>query len=185
MRQPTLCTMSHDRKQIKEQRLAAYEGAVKEYQAPLLRYASRIVCDTNAAQDIVQNAFIKLFKKWEEELEPSPKLSSWLYRVTHNCAVDYLRKETRHKTLHSLFGEEVEHLVQPDLGEAFRISEEAARAVKALHALSIREQQLVILKVYEGKSYREISEISELSASNVGYILHHAMKKMAKELKTT
>ena len=79
------------------------------------------------------------FKKWKEELEPSPKLSSWLYRVTHNCAVDYLRKETRHRNLHSNFAEEKEHFVLPNRGEAFRVSEEAARAVKALHTLSIRD----------------------------------------------
>ena len=41
----------------------------------------------------------------------------------------------------------------------------------------------MILKVYEEKSYREISEITELTEGNVGYILHHAMKKLAKMLK--
>ena len=175
--------MSESKKQSKQQRVDAFEAVAKEYQAPLLRYASRLLCDTNIAQDMVQNAFIKLFKKWTEELVPSPKLSSWLYRVTHNCAVDYMRKETRHKNLHNLFSEEKENTVQPNRGEAFRISDEAARAVKALHTLSLRDQQLVILKIYEGKSYKEISEITELTVSNVGYILHHAMKRMAKELK--
>ncbi len=176
--------MAEKEKLTKEQRKAAFEALMLEYQAPLLRYASRLLCNSHVAQDIVQNAFIKLFKKWTDELVPSPKLSSWLYRVTHNCAVDYLRKETRHKNLHSLFAEEIDPTVKPNRGEAFRISEEAAQAVNALHTLSTREQQLVILKIYEGKSYKEISEITELSVSNVGYILHHAMKKMAKELKS-
>ena len=49
----------------------------------------------------------------------------------------------------------------------------------ALKKLSLREQQLVILKVFEQKSYREISEITGLTESNVGYILHHAMKQLA------
>jgi DNA-directed RNA polymerase specialized sigma24 family protein len=44
---------------------------------------------------------------------------------------------------------------------------------------------MVILKVYEEKSYKEISEITGLSVSNVGYILHFAMKKLAEELKKT
>lgn len=175
--------MDTGRKQSREEQVASYEALVKAYQAPLLRYASRILCDLSAAQDVVQNAFIKLFKSWKEELEPSPKLLSWMYRVTHNCAVDYLRKESRRKNLHTRVSEEEEAIILPDRGEAFRISEEAAQAVKALHNLSLREQQLVILKIYEGKSYREISEIAELTVSNVGYILHYAMKKMADELK--
>ena len=45
--------------------------------------------------------------------------------------------------------------------------------------MSERERQLVILKVYEEKSYNEISEITGLTSSNVGYILHHAMKTLA------
>ena len=51
--------------------------------------------------------------------------------------------------------------------------------------MSLREQQLVILKVYEEMSYKEISEITDLTVSNVGYILHHAMRKMADALKKT
>ena len=62
------------------------------------------------------------------------------------------------------------------------LSDAAERAAAALRILSEREQQLVILKVYEGKSYREISEITGLSVTNVGYILHQAMKKLAQEL---
>ena len=61
--------------------------------------------------------------------------------------------------------------------------EQARRVEIALRTLSAREQQLVILKVYEEKTYKEISEITGLSAGNVGYILHHAMKKMSQVLK--
>ena len=43
--------------------------------------------------------------------------------------------------------------------------------------------QFTKLKVYEEKSYKEIGEITGLSTGNVGYILHHAMKKLAKELR--
>lgn len=138
--------------------------------------------DADAAQDVVQDTFVKLFKNWKDELSPSPQLSSWLYRVTHNRAVDYLRKESRRRLLHVHHAEQHRSFVPPDRGAAFRISESAEKAAGVLRLLSHREQQLVILKVYEEKSYREISDISGLTVSNVGYILHHAMKKMAAEL---
>jgi RNA polymerase sigma-70 factor (ECF subfamily) len=149
----------------------------------LLRYASTIVRDQDAAQDIIQNTFLRLFRRWKEELKPSPKVSSWLYRVAHNCAVDYLRKESRRRDLHIRQAKEQPDAIPPNRGDAFRISEGAEKAVEALGRLSLREQQLVVLKVYEEKSYREISEITGLTVSNVGYILHHAMKKMAAALK--
>jgi RNA polymerase sigma factor (sigma-70 family) len=169
-------------KQDRCQHLAAFEAAVQEYQAALLRYAARIVYDPDAAQDVVQNAFIRLFNKWKDPLDPSPQLSSWLYRVTHNCAVDYLRRETRRRELHRKQADEKPGFAAPDRGLGLKISERAEDAARALHTLSLREQQLVVLKVYEEKTYKEISEITGLSVGNVGYILHHAMKNMAAEL---
>ena len=90
-----------------------------------------------------------------------------------------MRKESRRRLLHLRQGEDAEDFVMPNRGKGFRISEGAERATVALASLPLREQQLVILKIYEEKSYKEISEITGLTVSNVGYILHHAMKKMA------
>ena len=166
-------------------KLAAFDAIVSEYEGMLLRYVIRIVRSHDAAQDIVQDSFIKLFKNWDGELRPSPEISSWLYRVAHNCAVDHLRKETRRNLLHNRQAEEREEYIQPNRGEAFRLNDASEKAAAALHKLSLRDQQLVILKIYEEKSYREISEITGLSVGNVGYILHFAMKKLAEELKKT
>ena len=170
-------------KEIRDERLAAFDGAVSEYEVGLLRYATRILRNQDAAQDVVQEAFLRLFRAWKQSLAPCPQLSSWLYRVTHNCAVDYVRKESRRRLLHLKQAGERQEYALPDRGQAFRISEAAERASRMLTTLSLREQQLVILKVYEEKSYKEISAITGLTTSNVGYILHHAMKKMAAQLK--
>jgi RNA polymerase sigma-70 factor (ECF subfamily) len=174
--------MTKGRKQTKGERLGAFDAIVSAYEDGLLRYASRIMADPDAAQDVVQNTFIRLFRKWRDPLVPSPALSSWLYRVAHNCAVDLVRRKSRRDALHRKQAAERPAAAPPDRGRAFRVSDAAARAAEALHVLSLRERQLVLLKVYEEKSYREISEITGLSTGNVGYILHHAMKKLAAEL---
>ena len=170
-------------KQLIAEKRAAFEGVVSEYEGRLLRYAARILWDYGAAQDTVQDTFIKLFRSWKEELTPSPNLSSWLYRVTHNGAVDLLRKRQRRRLLHSKEAEMSGHFVAPNRGDGFRGSAASDSAGAALKMLSLREQQLVVLKIYEEKSYKEISQITGITVSNVGYILHHAMKKMAEELK--
>ena len=175
--------MVKNRKQLKAKRISAFEEIVSKYEAGLLRYAVRIVNNHDTAQDIVQEAFIKLLKHWKGDFEPSPELSSWLYRVTHNCAVDFLRKETRHHALHRRQSSEKPDFAPPDRGEGFNANPCAEKASRALGVLNMRERQLVILKVYEEKSYREMSKITGLSVSNIGYILHHAMRKMAEELK--
>lgn len=161
----------------------AFERVVNEYESALLRYATRLLRNPDAAQDVVQETFIRLYRKWKDELAPSPQVSSWLYRVAHNCAVDYLRKITRRQALHQRHAKEQPLCVAPNRGQEFRISEAATRAAAALEVLGEREKQLVILKVYEEQSYREIADICDLTVSNVGYILHHAMRKLAQELK--
>lgn len=175
--------MGRKPKQLKADKREAFESLVREYEKPLLRYAVRLLRDHDAAQDVVQNAFIRLLNHWKDEWVPSPQLSSWLYRVAHNCAVDYIRKESRRHSLHEEQSKEIPDSVGPNLGAEFRISDEAAIAADALALLPPRDRQLVILKVYEEKSYKEISAITGLTVTNVGYILHHAMKTLATELK--
>ena len=177
--------MRADGEQTNAEKLAAFERVVSEYESILLRYVSRIVSRHDAAQDIVQDTFIKLLEKWKDHMVSSPELSSWLYRVAHNGAVDHLRKESRRHLLHDRQARECEDFVPPNRGEGFRINEAAEKADAALRKLSLKEQQLVILKIYEEKSYKEISDITGLTVSNVGYILHFALKKLASELKKT
>ena len=166
-----------------DERDRQFEAIVVQYERALLRYVGRILNESLAAQDVVQNTFIKLFKGWNDELETSPQLSSWLYRVAHNCAVDYIRKESRRTILQRRRAEEDPNADGLASAQNPPVSDAAEMAGRLLRELSLKEQQVVVLKVYEEKSYREIAEITGLSDGNVGYILHHAMKKLAQKLK--
>jgi RNA polymerase sigma factor (sigma-70 family) len=174
--------MRETKRQSRAERNRAFEAVVLHYDAPLLRYVSRIVCDEALAQDIVQDSFLKLLRKWDGPMEISSRVSSWLYRVAHNRAVDTVRRQSRRRALHKRQAEEAPRCVSPNRGEGSDVSDRAVAAVGALQELSEREQQLVALKVFEEKSYKEIAQIAGLSAGNVGYILHHAMRKLAERL---
>jgi RNA polymerase sigma-70 factor (ECF subfamily) len=169
-------------KPTRAQRLVAFEAVVRHYESALLRYAARILNDPDGAQDVVQDSFIRLLHRWKGEMVPDGQMTNWLYRVVHNCAVDHVRKIARRSLLHRRAAAEQDQVADPDRGAGFRVSDRAARAAAALQTLDLRERQLVILKVYEEKSYKEISAITGLSTGNVGYILHHAMRKLAREL---
>lgn len=164
-------------------RLQAFERIVADRESALLRYVMRLINDRDAAQDVVQETFLRLHRNWQPEMDTPEAASNWLYRVAHNCAVDHVRKEVRRSRLHERHSAEQADWAPPDRGQGFRISEAAERAAAALQALNLRERQLVILKVYEQKSYREISAITDLTETNIGYILHHAMKKLARALR--
>ncbi len=161
----------------------AFSAVVDAYQGALLGYVARILAQRSAAEDVVQNVLVKCAAHWKSAMEPSTALAAWLYRVAHNEAVDANRRELRRWRLHR------SHAEDPALGQAESaadrtpISDRAATAEDALGVLSERERQLVALKVYEEKSYREIAEITGLSSGNVGFILHGAMRKLAVRLR--
>lgn len=160
----------------------AFNAVVDAYQGVLLRYAARMLTNRSAAEDVVQNTLIKCAAHWSGAMVPSDDLAAWLYRVAHNEALDQLRRERRRWTLHRRHADE-QHVVAEgvDVGKA-EPSDAAAAAADALSILSERERQLVTLKVYEEKSYKEIAQITGLSVGNVGFILHGAMKKLAGHL---
>lgn len=158
-------------------KLSAFQKLVDTYESALLRYVAKLTGNPSCAEDVVQNTFIKFIRKWEKGLEVSSEVASWLYRVAHNEAVDHVRSEARIRKLHAEHGGEC--LSRPESGAAPEVTERAESAAQALARLPERERQLVILKVYEEKSYKEIAEITGLSVSNVGFILHTAMKKLA------
>jgi RNA polymerase sigma-70 factor (ECF subfamily) len=164
------------------ERLEAFEAVVRHYEAPLLRYAARVLNDPDGAQDVVQDSFIRLLRRWKGDMVPDTRMANWLYRVVHNRAVDRVRRTARRSLLHRRAAAEQEQIIPPDRGAAFAVSDRALRAAAALQSLDLRERQLVVLRVYEEKSYREIGAITGLSTGNVGYILHHAMRKLARAL---
>ena len=73
---------------------------MNQYQATLLRYATRVLNNADAAQDVVQEAFIRLHGNWEKVQRRGVPIKGWLFRTTHNAAVDYIRKESRRRLLH-------------------------------------------------------------------------------------
>lgn len=153
---------------------------MSQHETALLRYAARLVNSPTAAQDVVQNVFIKLFSKWDGHSQPAATLKSWLFRVTHNESVDLIRRESRLKALHEKHAEE--RLAScPDGRNCPAPSHEDKKAtvLRRLKRLHPREQQVVLLRLEQGLSYKEIAAITGRSEGNIGNILHHAVQKLS------
>ena len=156
-------------------RAAEAEALVAAHQAPRLRYARRLVRDADAAEDAVQEAFLRFLPSAERGAAPE-KASAWLYRVTHNLCLDRIRKETRMIGIEAI---DPAAAPGPSPAEAAERAELKTRVDELLGALSENQRAVLVLKIQEGKSYREISEITGLSAGNVGFLIHRGLKKMA------
>lgn len=161
---------------------AELEGIVAEYQTPLIRYAARLVNDGDAARDVVQKTFLKLFDNWKNKGYPEiVKPKSWLYRVAHNLAVDHVRAESRRQDLHE------REATDPAFSAASaRHSESHARQQEVLRHLDVLtevEKQVLLLRLEEGLSYKEIAAVTKRTEGNIGCVLHHAVKKVGAKIK--
>src|SRR3712207_3221519 len=72
-------------------REAGFEELVRRYQRPIVAYVYRMVGDYDAALDLTQEVFIKVYGSLER-YRPEFKFSTWIYRIAHNAAIDHLRR---------------------------------------------------------------------------------------------
>ena len=153
---------------------------VLEHQSPLIRYARSFVGDEHLARDLVQEAFLQLCRQSPAKLEG--REAAWLYRVCHNLALNRQRKDQR-MTISGNLAEQTAQESDPmrDIAAA----EERSRLTGLIDQLPERQQQVVRLKFHSGLKYRQISEATGLSESNVGFLLHAALKTLRRRMQTS
>jgi RNA polymerase sigma-70 factor (ECF subfamily) len=145
----------------------------------LLRYAERLVRNPHSAQDVVQQVFVR-FSRLSANKKPSAgSLKAWLYRSTHNQAIDLIRAEQRRKKLHEAQGEHTK--IYPP--ESKNLHQEQ-KVLDNLHRLKNQEQQVLLLRLQEGLSYKEISEVTGLKEGHIGYMLHQAVRTLSTHFQT-
>jgi len=138
----------------------------------LLQYTARITGDSSTAQDIVQDAFIKLWKSEYEKVHSY--LLKWLYRACRNAAIDYLRKEKRTENMdEKVFAKET--FTESFINKNF--------LCKLLSFLPENHQEILILKFQQGFSYDEIAEVTGLSSSHIGVIIHNRLNTLREKAK--
>ncbi|HEV3004178.1 MAG TPA: sigma-70 family RNA polymerase sigma factor [Pirellulales bacterium] len=152
---------------------------VATYEGPLVRYAARITGDVERARDVVQDTFLRLCRQDRAKLDG--RLAEWLYTVCRRRALDVERKEHRMRTSLS---EPIESCQarEPGHAETLESRDEHAEALRVLGTLPANQQEVVRLKFQSGLAYREIAAITGLSVSNVGYLLHVALKRIREQI---
>ena len=155
-------------------------SVLAQYQGPLLRYATRITGDLERARDVVQDTFLRLCREQPERL--NSHLGEWLYTVCRNRALDVARKESRTR---GLTDAELEARPSTDPSPALAAErrETASDVLHALDELPANQQEVIRLKFQDELSYREISRITSLSVSNVGFLIHTGVRTLRRRVR--
>ena len=149
--------------------------ALHRHEGPLVRYALGITGDLETARDVVQDTFLKLCSQDPASLEG--RLAPWLFTVCRRRALDVLRKSHRMTPL-----SDVDLETRPDASPppdvASDTREQTHHALRLLSMLPVNQREVVRLKFQNQLSYEEIAAVTSLSVSNVGFLLHTALKTL-------
>lgn len=151
------------------------ERVMGTYESALIRYARSYCGNLETARDAVQDTFIKLCELSPEQFPAGEK--AWLYKVCRNRCLELLRKEGRVMTMNELTLEQVPGREANPAGSV-ESADQWQLACEMMTRLNDKQQELIRLKYQQHLSYREISEITGLTVSNVGVTLHQAMRQL-------
>jgi len=155
-------------------------------ESPLLGYALRYTGEFALAEDVVQEAFMKLHAQFEQVEKPR----QWLYRTVHNLALNHRRASGKTVSLNE--SSENENAAAADTADPALLPDEQIIRLEgiglvrlSLATLDDRSRELIRLKFNDELSYKDIAARTGLTTGNIGFILHHALKTIAAELAKT
>src|SRR6184192_4777186 len=163
-------------------REACFEELVRRYQRPIAAYVYRMVGDYDAALDLTQEVFIKVYNsltRYRSEF----KFSTWIYKIAHNAAIDYLRRHTvREQALTgSIDGDRREISIESRRLTPEQESERRERRSEiesVVQSLPIAYRELIVLRHSQDLSYDEIAEVTGLPLGTVKNRLFRAREAM-------
>jgi RNA polymerase sigma-70 factor (ECF subfamily) len=171
-------TSSSNSRDISHEDAGFLERTFAEQQGPLTRYATRLLGDPDRARDIVQDTFVKFMGQPHDAIDGHAV--EWLFTVCRHRALDVLRKEGRMRRFEE---GQIERVTasDPRPGRMLERAETQAAILRMIDRLPPNQQEVVRLKFQNGFSYKEISRITTLSVSNVGFLIHTAVARLRTE----
>jgi RNA polymerase sigma-70 factor (ECF subfamily) len=169
-------------KMVMEVTPRAYRQIIKRYQTKLFSYLYRLVGNREETEDLLQNVFVKVYNNLNR-FDQQKKFSSWIYRIAHNEAVNFLKKRGKKKFVSledvSTSKDKLE-MSTPERSPAdFWIKKELKKEVEeAMEKIPPKYKEVLVLRYFLDKSYEEMSEILGKPVNTVGTLLNRAKKKL-------
>lgn len=154
-----------------------FEEIINRYEKKILKYIYYLVGDKNEAEDIAQEVFIKTYINLAG-FDKNLKFSSWLYRIAHNQAVNFLKK----KKINLSFDEKIFLVESNQKVEEEITKKEIEKALKkCFQKLPVLYREIIDLYYFENLLYEEISDVLKIPSGTVAIRLSRA-KKILKKL---
>lgn len=158
----------------------AFDILYNEYSPKLYRNILRMVKQEILAEEILQDVFIKLWEK-KETLNIETSLKSYLFRIAHNLIMDIFRRAAFDKhLLQHLISISTQHACNTN--EIIDLKDTQILLQEAIDSLSTQRRKIYLLVKFEGKSYKEVSELLNISQSTISDHIVKATKTVKEKL---
>jgi RNA polymerase sigma-70 factor (ECF subfamily) len=172
--------------------MAAFRQLVERHERRAFAHALALVRDENDARELVQDAFVRVFKNLAG-FEGQSSFYTWLYRIITNLGIDLMRRPGRKTTEleEARLGPDdtaamdfplLGHIDGADPLDVVRRREIAGRIQAALDALPPYHRAVILLREVDGLSYEEMAEVLEVSKGTIMSRLFHARQKLQRAL---
>jgi len=164
-----------------------YSELVERYRGKLFAYLYCLVGQKEEVEDLLQNVFIKVFKNLNR-FDQKRKFSSWIYRIAHNEAVNHIKRKYLKKFVSwedivtAKDNLEISSL-ERDAGDEWMKREKIKEVHEIVDRLPIKYKQVLILRYFSGKSYKEMAEILGKPVNTVGTLINRAKNQLQDEIK--
>jgi RNA polymerase sigma factor (sigma-70 family) len=177
-------------KKLKLKSINAYSKLVDDFQQKVFGTCISFVPNKEDAEDIAQEVFVEVFNSIEK-FKGHSKLSTWIYRITTNKCLEFIRKKNTKKRfafLQSITGntismDKTDYFTEMNHpGILLENKELNVTLFKAINSLPDSQTVVFTLHKIDGRSYQEVAEITERSLSSVESIMFRAKKNLQKTL---
>ena len=163
--------------------LRAFETLVERYRLRALNFACRFLGDREAAEDVAQEAFIRVYHA-RHRYRSRASFSTWFFRILSNLCLNEIRRRKRREE--QLQPESTPAILQPDLSVSLDTryqQQELGAAVRcALAELPDKQRVAIILQRFDGMDYDEIASVMKMSRGAVDGLLSRAKESLRRRL---
>lgn len=169
----------------------AFAELLEAYEKPVYNLCLRMTGNPEDAADMTQEAFLKVWRGIEQyKFESS--FSTWVYRLTSNVCIDFLRGKKRRQTVSLTVDEDQDGAAELELPDAAPLPEDQvlhreteSEIVRAMNRLDDEFRMILTLRILEDLSYEEIAQVMDLKVGTVKSRLARARVKLKKILTET
>jgi RNA polymerase sigma-70 factor (ECF subfamily) len=171
---------------------SAFRSLVERHQRRAFAIAFGMVRDENDARDLVQEAFLRVYRGLDQ-FQGQSSFFTWFYRIVTNLSIDFIRRPGRRDVEHDDRRQTIDPLDEADFPFISRIDgadpldalhrrQLAARLWAALEALPPYHRGVVLMREVEGMSYEEMAQVMNVSKGTIMSRLFHARQKLQRAL---